>query len=1086
MDFFPLAIFPSGSLANSVVTTVWIGVLVVGFLNLRLGWVLSGLVVPGYLAPLIIAKPWAASAIVIEGIVTYLLIWFYSERIMKWFGLAGFFGRDRFFAIILASVLVRILFDGLLFPMAGEWVNKAFHLQFDYRYNLHSFGLIIVSLIANAFWKTGIVRGFPPFLITIGITWLITRYGLMEFTNFSISNVSYMYEDMASSMLASPKSYVILITAAFIASRMNLRYGWDFNGILIPSLLALQWYQPDKILYSFIEALVVLWVGILVLRLPYYQGVTVEGARKMMLFFNISFLWKILLGFLLVRWFPQIKVTDYFGFGYMLPTLIAIKMHDKEIVSRLTRATLQISLVAVAGATLVGFALTFITAPISWSILPVQASNQQPPPTKSGDLPSYVRAEKLLLYQGRRDLDYQHPLQVESDLFMAGVKDLRRYLATEEPQHLIDAATTLKPINYHLRTLEDRYLVLEEGLPRRGWGTYIFSLKPDNRLVIEIPAPLEEWGTLESGVWILESTGARALAMAGSSRYALEDGSANVLRNRQSLFHLFHREMGGSEIIQIRALIGENRRALTGEREVDLNPLTDPTVSRAEVWVQGTLPEGVNWVALKEEVPGLEFIWETPPLANIQRDESHQRFAEIYLDATAMRSILLKSMRVEQETNFVENELRIDGYLQAWLFSNKGNIAPQGSDLYKSPTFGDLLYWDSEVLTPLIATSQSEYIDGEWSQRGLEQLQTISSAADQFGYQLTRYRHRTTQTDYLILAEPVNRVERYWGTYVLRLGEANNYLIQAPRPLFEGSSFEFAVHLFDSMAARWLLIGGTHPNANLDGSADLVRARAPLHLFNLVNQVVLRESGPEPHLSIQSRAFGIGSEAASLQSDLLIAFQNGIRDPKLLPEISQGLLQQFDHEALSYHFVDGSPGTSGYEVGLIPQSRYLDAVNEKYFSVLWLAPRARRGYRQQDNNLGQDARYAAIGISTVEGDLFNHLQSLPISPTSRVPEGILSAILPLQDYRDFLPLSRTLPRYPELTIRRYIDLNSSQAFLLVYDPQGALILGINLEPRSLQSKIVLNQENTLKPTQRPTEIRRFIDTRSGRLEVSGR
>ena len=63
-DFFPLYIFPEGSLSASVITTVWVGVLVVVFFNLRLGWLLSGLVVPGYLAPLILAKPWAASVII--------------------------------------------------------------------------------------------------------------------------------------------------------------------------------------------------------------------------------------------------------------------------------------------------------------------------------------------------------------------------------------------------------------------------------------------------------------------------------------------------------------------------------------------------------------------------------------------------------------------------------------------------------------------------------------------------------------------------------------------------------------------------------------------------------------------------------------------------------------------------------------------------------------------------------------------------------------------------------------------------------------------------------------------------------------
>jgi len=47
----PVALFPE-SLASSVATTVWVGVMVAVFCTLRFGWNLSGLVVPGYMTPL--------------------------------------------------------------------------------------------------------------------------------------------------------------------------------------------------------------------------------------------------------------------------------------------------------------------------------------------------------------------------------------------------------------------------------------------------------------------------------------------------------------------------------------------------------------------------------------------------------------------------------------------------------------------------------------------------------------------------------------------------------------------------------------------------------------------------------------------------------------------------------------------------------------------------------------------------------------------------------------------------------------------------------------------------------------------------
>ncbi|MBF0470984.1 MAG: poly-gamma-glutamate biosynthesis protein PgsC/CapC, partial [Gammaproteobacteria bacterium] len=711
MEFLPLAVFPAGSLANSVVTTVWLGVLVVGFFNLRFGWVLSGLVVPGYLAPLLIAKPWAAVAICSEGVVTYLLVWLYSERVMRWLGLAGFFGRDRFFAMVLVSILVRILFDGWLFPLLGEWVNATFQLQFDYRYNLHSFGLIIVSLIANQFWKSGLVRGIPPFVITLTLTWLFTRYGLMELTNFSISNLSYMYEDVAASMLASPKSYIILITAAFIASRMNLLYGWDFNGILIPSLLALQWYQPEKILVSFAEALIILMFAILLLKLPRYQGMTMEGARKMMLFFNISFAWKMALGLFLVRFFPTVKVTDYFAFGYMLSTLMAVKMHDKEIVARLTRATLQTSLVAVVGATVIGFLLTLLPLPTTWvggdtpaleAALETGAQRM-----KVSRLLEAIQQEKLAIHQQRREPQpYLPPLPREADLFSEGIRRLNRYVRTGDPERLEEGRSLLLQIGYHLQRLEGDHLLLSEGIPRRGWGSYLLNLNPQSRLVVEVPSPLEERSTAEAALWLYRQSGARAYAMAGAARTAFADGSADPLRSRQTPFHLFHREMGGRDVVQIRALTGVAARALAGVRSDE--GIDALATVRGDFWIQRELPQGIDLVALKELVPQLSFQWRASPLVNIQREETLGGFAELFLTEDGLRQLLLHATQRRNEPQLLVADQRIDGYIQQWLFQSKEAIAPRGSDLDLPPQPGDLLHWDEEIITPLLATARNE------------------------------------------------------------------------------------------------------------------------------------------------------------------------------------------------------------------------------------------------------------------------------------------------------------------------------------------------------------------------------------------
>ena len=143
-----------------------------------------------------------------------------------------------------------------------------------------------------------------------------------------------------------------------IASHMNVRYGWDFSGILIPALIALQWYQPTKILTSFVEAIVIYVIARLILRLPSMANVTIEGGRKLLLFFNISFAWKMAVGWFIVWQGFDVKTTDFYGFGYLLSTLIAIKAHDKDIFPRLARSTLQVSFMGAVFGNIVGFALS--------------------------------------------------------------------------------------------------------------------------------------------------------------------------------------------------------------------------------------------------------------------------------------------------------------------------------------------------------------------------------------------------------------------------------------------------------------------------------------------------------------------------------------------------------------------------------------------------------------------------------------------------------------------------------------------------------------------------------------------------------
>jgi len=1074
LDIFPLAIFPETSLASSVITTVWVGVMVVAFFNLRLGWVLSGLVVPGYLVPLLITKPWAAAVVLGEGVLTYWIVWFFSEYLSRFGGWGGLFGRDRFFALFLVSVAVRIVMDGWLLPIAGGSINDWLSIHFDYRNNLHSFGLIIVALVANQFWKTGFIRGIIPLVVTLGLTYLIVRYGLMELTNFSISGINYLYEDVASSMLSSPKAYIILIVTALIASRMNLHYGWDFNGILIPALLALQWYQPSKILISFAEAFLIYGLAILILRTPMFQQISMEGGRKLLLFFNIGFAYKILLGYLLLWYLPDYKATDFFAFGYLLSTLIAIKMHDKDIAARLTRATLQTSLVSVILASMVGFALTLTPAFWFW---PTPQANSIVTPlllNHNDHLIDLVRQDKVAMYQSKsKPVDL--PLPQEMDHFAQGIRQLLRFDETRDPADLAEARQSLAQVNYAVSEIEHGLLYLREYEPHHGWGVYVIRLGAPNKLVIEAPAPMDELGVASVGVAIFGLTQARALAIGGSLRGANPDGSADVLRNYQTIFNVFHRTLARQDLLQIRAY--KKRRVALLQEHDDKKPGNEPI---SGLWVKSELPEAVNLKQLKTLIGELPITWGDSSMESIQRQMSRGRYAELLLAASEIRRIQARLVLAEQGPKLQQHNQEISGYLKAWILETKADFAPSGSDRYVIPKEEELLFFDEEVLTPLLRLIDARRKLDAWSDAQKGELRLLHATAAVMGYGLTLYRHQTTGEEFLILAEKNDtKQRRYWGSYLFRIAQGEGFMVQIPRPLFEINSFEAGVALFKSLNAELLLIANASPNANSDRSSDVLNMQQTGSLFNLVNQVSLREAKIRNIMVVQSRAFGLHPGEHNPSSSVLLAFDNGAYTASMLSAKGRRLSEAVDAIGLNYSFVDGSAATTGYEVHNLPQSKYLEQSQNKEFAAVWFSPLARLGFRQQSENTMQQAQFNAIGLPSREGDV----QQLLLDehgnvPLHTIPQGLRQALSNYLETHDVVSLYRAHKQYPSYRLELLVDVNSQHVFLFIYQQAGHRI-ALVMNPSAQDAA----KSELLSADQKPAVIHRYIESGAAWLEM---
>ena len=971
---FSLPIFPEG-LASSVITTVWVGVFVVCFFNLRAGWDLSGLVVPGYLVPLLIFKPWAVVAILVEASVTYLIVWVFSEKLSKLGYWCSFFGRDRFFALFITGVIVRVTFDQYMFPLFADFLSAYGKLGFVYRGGLHSIGLIIVALTANQFWKAGWRKALFPLLVTLGCTLLIVRYGLMEFTNFRISEVAFLYEDIASSLLASPKSYIILIITAFMASRMNLLYGWEYSGIIIPALIALQWYYPWKIVSSFMEAGIVYLFGSLLLKSPFFANRTMAGARKILLFFNISFIYKYCIGFLTPFIFPFLQTVDCYGLGYMLPTLLAIKMHDRHIPIRLTRATIQTSFVAVLIATVVGFSLLYLpigervhqfplieeNTSILFSNRRVQAERALTPVRRQGEIITRILREQFSLYGCRSSSSSQ----LEQTIFREAMEALRFYLDTGYVIAQRRAHQLLSQINYRMEAVNEHYLLITDAIEGRDWGTYLFARRSPlsllleekkreergnkknlfvslcaSNLVMEIPHPKESPALVAAGLKLFFDRGMKAIAIAGKTKpWAVK---TNVLRGEDSFFGVFHSVFARKEVVQL-----FSRCDFEEEIQDQLEEVA--TSSANYLWVRSdesfvvrlrNLFDRIN--PLKEPLPLPNFLIEKNKKANV---------GCLFLTESSIEKILGRG----DDFNLELPEIKTLSVLTLLQNNEEERQAIDPFLVSDPPTLAELHYMDFQVLTPLlkIMRESASREDHALNLQEKTQLKLISFAASLLDYKLKSYLSKESAGGKVccVVLENDNREEsvRNWGTYIFRMGKSNPFVIEVPDNWKQGhKSFDLGKTLFQELQARALFLAEPQ-------GLSLKTYRSKRTLFNLANQVILRERSLFRQAKQSAPAFTVVSllpyDFLENETPEVDIYWGSIFGKCWLEQLSSrekeiyGILKKRNY---SIGFVNGSPATIDLESWDIPQAKYAFETPQSDFVALWFTPSFWRNFTAEE------------------------------------------------------------------------------------------------------------------------------------------
>lgn len=1068
MSEFVLPIFPADNVAVSLTTTVWIGVLVVAFFNLRFGWPMSGLIVPGYLVPLIIAKPLSAIVIMLEAVLTYAIVRTLSTqgaRVAAW---TGFFGRDRFFAFVVVSVLVRALLDGWILPLSCQWLDQSYGISLDYQNDVHSFGLLIVALIANYFWKPGLVRGLGPMSCVVGITFAIVRYGLGEFTNLNLGQLHYLYDDIAASLLASPKAYIIIITSAWLASYFNNQYGWEYSGILIPALLSLLWHSPWKIAVTLLEAVLILVIAALVLKLPLWRQMTMKGGRKLVLFFSVCFAYRLIMAHLAPHFQCFEQVTDSYGFGYLLTTLLAIRSHDRGTTVRVMRGTIQASMIgAVAGSSL-GFLLMWVptqsTASASFN---VDAELITATPTNRS-LRELIADCKIDLYRKRLPGSYLVPNQMDIDHFGVGMRHLVDYQINRDEQDLTTACAMLKRAHFEVMLAEDRYLVVREEMPSRGWGTYVLNLESPQGLLVEVPAPLDEWGTSESGALLFQQLRATSLAIGGTGRRTNEDGSADLLAVPRTLFAAFHHLVGHHNTLQVR---GQTLSGSVNEISEDSGKISADQVADNTLWINRQMPRSLRLPALNAVVSTYDAQWQTSPHTNALRDTSPTGFAELFLSRSTRRRLVSQWHLADQKIESAAVVRTCESNITDWIYGQQSRIARRGSNNYRPATIEEMLFVDEEVLRPLLTVIREASHNGPLTSDAASELRSIAASAAAVGYAVEQINDSVRGHRYIALVEG-EPVERHWGTYVFRCGKTEPYVVEVPRPLLETFSFDVGVAMFQRLEGAMLAFAGTHPHANDDGSSNLTRLGNHVNLFNLVHQVVLREVYGAPLLVVQCRAI-----RAPVSADIVLSPYGGATRSDYLSPLALQLTKSLDQDGFQWRLADGAPDTAGYETSFPLTSTPIEHAENAELITLWVSPTLRRVYRhQRENNLLQ-SQLEIAAIPQIDADLLEHLmQSKAVRGTGNLPVALVEDVEAYLANLDVVALVAARERWNQYSWQYITDIASGQAFLAISPSIDSLPDLWNVSSGIRQTKETVTAADLNQST-----IEAFVRSRASRL-----
>jgi len=162
--------------------------------------------------------------------------------------------------------------------------------------------------------------------------------------------------------------------------------------------------------------------------------------------------------------------------------------------------------------------------------------------TTSGDLA--IAVQRLVDLMPRPDSQAYDPPMASETAMMASA-----FLLITEGR-LQEAARLVAPLHYSVVRFTDvptgrQFVVLQElrnpdGSWPHAWGLYVYSPGSTSRLIVEVAHPLDDIDTPPVGVETFRLANARALLVAGASRFANAGDVADVAHDGYSVFQAVH------------------------------------------------------------------------------------------------------------------------------------------------------------------------------------------------------------------------------------------------------------------------------------------------------------------------------------------------------------------------------------------------------------------------------------------------------------------------------------------------------------------------------------------------------------------